>query len=236
MDSVRFVTNEAHSGNKALELRVAKYCDFTYGGDVKPVKFDTDSFADQRIMFTAAPSKISFYYKWMPSSGDYVMLDILLESENGNTLADTFVKFQAEKTAWTLANIPFNYSSIETPVYMTMKLKIAGDSIAHYGSRFLMDDFNTENITGINDLKDHDPASLKCFPVPAKDKLSVSLSRSGSLLNGSLNIIDAMGRIVQRQDVKANRYVLDIASLKPGVYCLVYTSGSNTTNCRFTKE
>jgi hypothetical protein len=235
-DSVRFVTDDAHTGNRALELRVAKYCDFTYGGDIKPVNYDADSFVDQRIAFTTVPSKVSFYYKLMPMSGDYAEVDILLEGESGDALADTFIKLKAEQLNWTLQSIPFHYSSIETPVYMTMKLKISNDSLVHYGSRFLMDDFNTESVTGISDFKDESRPQLKCFPVPAKDKLSVGLSRSSLELNGSLNIIDAMGRVVQHQDVKMKTAIFDIASLPSGVYCLVYISSSNTINCRFTKE
>ncbi|WP_190277425.1 T9SS type A sorting domain-containing protein [Taibaiella lutea] len=234
-DSVRFVTDDAHTGTRALELRVAKYCDFTYGGDIKPVNYDADSFVDQRIAFTTAPSKISFYYKLMPTAGDYARVDVLLEGESGNALADTSIKLTTEQLNWTLQSIPFHYSSMETPVYMTLKLKISSDSLTHYGSRFVMDDFNTESVTGINDLKNERITQLKCFPVPANDKLSVCLSGGGAELSGSLNIIDATGRVVQHRNVKTKTAIFDIASLQSGVYCLVYTSGNNITTCRFTK-
>lgn len=240
MDSIRFVTNEAHSGNKAMELRVARYCDFTTGSGVKPVKYNVDSFVDQRIVFTVAPSKVSFYYKLMPEMGDYGLVTIILENQVSQTLADTSFKLKGQKLDWILVNIPFHYSNgIETPVLMTMKLKLSSDSILHYGSRFLIDDFNTESVTGISESIQNIAVRLNCFPNPAKKNLSVNLSGSSIALNGTLSVMDAMGRICQSRVVKneKNRLIdMDIQMLQPGIYSLIYTSDDGTVNTRFVKE
>lgn len=235
VDSMSFPTNDAHSGNYALELRTATYCQSnTVGGNIRTMLYDVDTFADQRIPFAKRPAQFSFYYKLFSVMADRGYAEVSIEDSTGNVVADAGVNYYQAAT-WTQATIPLTYHTTDTPAYLTIKFRLYNDSGLHYGTRFLIDDIDLEGITGVNDIPS--PALLSCYPVPATSALYL---RTPENMNGPcrISITDAMGRLVQVRKLTATANTelkLDVESLPPGVYFVKLNSGSASASGKFVK-
>lgn len=78
--------------------------------------------------------------------------------------------------------------------------------------------------TGTEDLKE---SSLHIYPNPAKTHLNIELPEEFEHQNTWLEIGDLNGRILLKNSTTATNILLDISSIKPGIY-LVKVQNSNT--------
>ncbi len=235
-DSLSFATTEAHTGSYAFEMRVAGYCTDRYGGNAKMVQYNFDTFADQRIHFTERVYAFTFFYQLFPEMGDEGAVQITLEDEDGLTVANADATFGGATTGWTLATVPLTYYSADTPSYLTLKFLLHTDSVLHYGTRFLVDDIGHAGPTEIATA----PISyhyLKCFPVPADDRLYIEMPGKQNAKDVSLTITDALGRTLKRESVTIHRdrLELDVSDLAKGMYFVEVTGGGNTMKGKFLK-
>jgi serine protease len=77
-----------------------------------------------------------------------------------------------------------------------------------------------DDTTGIRETSGSGIFGLDVFPVPADDALNVRL-RNATTGGLSLGVLDMQGRTVLRSSVPAaDRHVVDISSLRPGVYVI----------------
>jgi hypothetical protein len=80
-------------------------------------------------------------------------------------------------------------------------------------------------------------ASLKLFPQPATDFVSIQLPATGSLIN--LSIVEVSGRIID--EIKAERLlnqvlILDVSKYSKGVYQIYLQSGSEILHSKLLKQ
>ncbi len=60
--------------------------------------------------------------------------------------------------------------------------------------------------------------AIVIYPNPAQNNVTVQLPYAGS--NGSMDLIDAMGRVITTQTIKGNTTQFDLAGLPPGMYII----------------
>lgn len=220
LDSIRRITTDAHTGNYAFELRVATYCATAIGGNIRPVRYNVDSFTDQRVPFTQRPAAFTFYHKLFPMQGDGVLVQVMLEDQNGSTVADGTLKLQQAATSWSQVSIPLVYRSGDVPEFLHMSFFLHSDSILHYGTRFLIDDISHTAATNVVPVKP-DYEALSCFPVPATEQLSVRLNDLPGHTTAQISITDATGRLL-RGEVAATQgngmLHIDVKELPQGIY------------------
>jgi len=78
-------------------------------------------------------------------------------------------------------------------------------------------------------------ASLKVFPVPSSDAVTVVLPES--MINTSIRIYDIQGRMVQElTGFDGNRVQVDISTLTEGIYLLKADNGVQSISSRIVKN
>lgn len=237
LDSIRHITTDAHTGNYAMELRVATYCAAAISGNIRPVRYNVDSFTDQRVPFTQRPAAFTFYHKLFSIQGDGALVQVTLEGLNGNVIANGVLRLQQPATGWSQASIPLAYYSNDVPELMRMSFTLQSDSVLHYGTRFLIDDISHTAATGIVAAT---PAyeALSCFPVPAKEQLSVRLNNLPGHTTAQIFITDATGRLL-RGEVTATQgngmLHIDVKELPQGIYFIRVQAGRIRGAGRFIK-
>ncbi len=128
------------------------------------------------------------------------------------------------------------------------RISLADDKITATSSIDLLGGglrFATWFSTGVRVLSDVDDLevvedAIQVFPVPASDELTISLDAETVVFDNqvSLEIIDAYGRIVQRQVVTAHDlslYKMDVSELSTGTYVLVLRDSQKIATQRIVK-
>jgi len=235
LDSIAFVTTDAHSGSYAFEMRALNYCDsFGMAGNIQTTLYNVDtSFVDKRIPFTERSKAFTFYYKLLPVKKDYALVNVLLENDNG-TVASAELKINSAAASWSLATMPLIYINTDTPKYLTITFQLVNDSLVHYGSRFLIDDINHIVTTGIPTGESR--TFLSCYPVPAGDELFLQIN-GVSTANGLICITDAMGKVIKTEAISflANTARINVKDLARGMYFIQLSIGAVSAKGRFVK-
>ena len=195
-DSMGFWSSDAHTGNRAYELRVATYCTTGYAGTLQTRMFSVDTFADQREPYNDTPDAFTFYYKFNSVLGDKVVTDVSLQLSDGSQMAYGVLTIQQSTAGWTLATIPLTYYDTLIPEFVVMRFNLQNDTNMHYGTRFVVDDINHIFSTAVYTLEKSHDLRLTCYPVPAKNILHISLSQA-NLHPGNLLVSDALGQPIR---------------------------------------
>lgn len=233
LDSSLFLSNDAHSGNYALEMSVRSYCNNIYAPNVKTMRYDIDTFADQRILISERPASLNFYYKLFSQEGDGLMVEITLWAEDGSTVANMTMSIHQTIPQWTRAFVPVIYTRNAQPVFMTIKFQFDNSRELHDGSRVLIDDISIDNATGIGTQANH--KTLTCYPVPANEQLFIE---TGLQTDADIIITDAIGKRVQQQTITTRTNgttAVDIHELPRGIYFVTLLAPGEISTGKFMK-
>ena len=91
----------------------------------------------------------------------------------------------------------------------------------------------TTMISPVQSVSRYGALVLKLSPVPATDRLSVSLPGAGQAL---ITIFNSNGQPVFHSTYSGTEKVLDISSLSAGQYVLVIRKGKSMTSAGFVKQ
>lgn len=233
-DSMQFWSYDAHSGQRSFELRVATYCTTGYTGTLQTRMFSIDTFADMRIPFTDTPDVFTFYYKFNAVGGDVLIAHAYLEMSDGSQVAYGEITLSQSAPGWIVGTLPLTYYESFHPEFMKMDFHLHNDTNLHYGTRFVIDDFDMVTTTSVAVIaKDHN--ALTCYPVPAQDILNIALPPATG--EGSLSVFDALGRQVMAQYVPAHTSGtrINIGNLSPGIYSVKLSTATGVSSGRFLK-
>ncbi len=76
-------------------------------------------------------------------------------------------------------------------------------------------------LTGIENVKAKDAASIMAYPNPAQDQVNITLNGVDNA-NGLFNLIDGQGRIVLQQKASGVDNNINTANLNNGIYTIIY--------------
>jgi photosystem II stability/assembly factor-like uncharacterized protein len=88
--------------------------------------------------------------------------------------------------------------------------------------------------TGIN--KKQLTNSLKIYPNPVREKISIELPGSGASMIGTVYIYGMTGQEMFRQEVKSSKVELSVSSLPSSAYFIRMISSKGTGIGKFVKE
>jgi len=232
LDSIYFATTDAHSGNYAFETRVATYCTDAYTQKIQSHRFDVDTFADQGMLFSERPAAFTFYYKLFPVGNDKACFSLSMNDSNGVPVANGTVTLSTAAHSWTQVTVVPHYSNSNTPAIINMSFQLLpGDSVVHYGSRFLIDDISFSGGTGISGTGT--ARSNELYPNPATDHINIQLPAG---TGKTLTIYNNLGQQVLQKILTAQFNKVDISMLAAGFYHYSLSTAVSCHTAGFIKQ
>lgn len=167
-------TTDAHSGNRAMEIRNAYNYTMNQGisGGALSSSDTMQSPYTSFVPIVSRPQTLSFYYKYFPVGNDtaYAYIQVLDNNTNEIGYAEQWIPSAA--SSYTLMNVPINYSSSDSAAIVFIQFKASyNDSSAHFGTRFLIDDLSLQTPNSTEDISTLNDVSI--FPNPVSDMLSI---------------------------------------------------------------
>jgi len=100
-------------------------------------------------------------------------------------------------------------------------------SVGQVGSQAYFDDVTLTNIAGIEMLLMPD-VDVVLAPNPASDRMTVTLSEQ--IKNGLFEVYNAHGKMIRQYKLNSISEILDVSSLRSGMYYYKVTEGSSKLN------
>lgn len=119
------------------------------------------------------------------------------------------------------------YNIKNNPIFDCPSIVCCTDSGAYY-----ITDYSSAGITNFNKKE----ISLKAYPVPANDFLTLECSASRSSMNNSIKIFSIDGKLIKDfslKDKSENKIKLDLKSFNEGIYYCRFESGNESITKKF---
>jgi hypothetical protein len=225
-------SSDAHSGNRALELRNA--WNFTTNtGIAGAAAVDEDSVfsswgtlnlvpTNATTFSPFAPINFGFYHKFSPVNGDSAYAQIALWDSSGYQFAEGTLLITAATNTYDLIYAPINYFNPGFAAFYSLKISTfytldPGVRQPGFGTRLLVDNigFNYANTTDINPAKTQNAFSV--YPNPAKDEIHFD-----SKLNTAspYRLCNIFGQTVMEGTIYPETNSISILNINSGVYFL----------------
>lgn len=219
-------TNDAHSGQYALELRNAYNVTQNYaiGGAAG---------ADEDTLFTAwgiteqvpvygVPLDFKFYYKYFPVNGDTAYAFVSVTDSSGAIIGNAETFITGNTSAYTYSSTPITYIPGSTPAFMSIQFHTSQPGgQTSYGTRLLIDDVEITSSTTVGEKEPSNKNRLTIYPNPASEKISMNVD---GFRAEKIVIYDLQGKIVKQDN--NNLTEIQISDLPRGAYFLE-VSGEN---------
>lgn len=236
-----FPTSDAHSGQKALEMRNA----FNYtsnqplAGSVRLMSNDSDFFAyAPMVAIQQRPASFSFYYKFFPVAGDTAFASMVVYNSSGSEIGRSEIGISAPAGNYTQAVKTVTYQSADPAAYIDIDFATAKPgSNAAFGTRLLVDDVGT----GTAATAIYSPALKKetaiIFPNPVQNYLMLGPENIFAGQSGTMEISDMNGRLTRQLDFNGSEkdLAIDVSQLTRGMYVLKIISGQKIYTNTFIK-
>jgi len=219
------VTNDAHTGNYALELRNAY--NFTtqtgYPGGACAMQ-DSNQFYSLLLDFSniGNPDQLNFYYKFLAVGNDSGYAKITVFDSLFDQIAVTEIRLGANST-YSFVNVPITYnqagSAIAAQLCFFNSTPLGSTNL---GSRLNIDDVNITTTTGLQI-----PVISEGFhlvPNPANDIINIFSNEKSN----QIQVFDMQGRAVFKSFDVENK--IDCHNWKEGMYIVKIQSGQKTKN------
>lgn len=237
-------SNDAHSGQYALELRNSyNYTTNTpfMNGTANATLPDTTMYQGftQFLVLPSKPYAIDFYYKYAQNPfNDSTICTVTVFNSDLAEIGNGLTKFWDNNPIYQLKTVAINYFNLidiamgdSIPAFISVQFKNkVTTSIPHVGQRTLIDDVAVNNNPlGLNSKNKHE--SLKLYPNPASNQLIV-LNAPNYL--ASIYTID--GKLMLNQNLNLNN-TIDVRDLSSGVYLVKLTNAAGfSIQEKFIKE
>jgi len=239
-------TDSVHSGNFAarVETQEIAVMQVKIPGVVGTLQLDwvgMKAILGQPYTWNTKPTRFQGYYMSFPKANDSSAAILLLSKWNTathkrDTLAYNRLVFHGTVSSYTLFDAPVNYINNTTmPDSITvLLLSCAGynarymlGSVGQVGSQAYFDDVTLTDVTGTQYLLMPE-VTVKLSPVPVSDQLTVSLS--GELSHGSMEIYTTTGQTVNTVPLIATTNTISVSALAAGVYFYKVLDGNSVIN------
>lgn len=230
------VTNDAYTGNYALEMRNAyNYTANEVINGWASVDEDTAYSAWGSLEFVSLsyrPDNFNFYYKYESVNGDSGIARLAFYDYMGNVIGEANMIFAGTNSSYTAVNLPVTYSSLDPVVSFSLNFSTyysladypAG---ANFGTRLIIDDVGFSGSTGVSDLSNSGEAIL--YPNPCRDFVSVKNTNASEY-----TIYSYTGQIIQTGNLDPDKKIVFGQNPSKGIYTLELKEGNQIRRKNFT--
>ncbi|HLA55459.1 MAG TPA: T9SS type A sorting domain-containing protein [Flavobacterium sp.] len=233
---------DAFSGEKAMEIRNA-YNETT--DKVIPgftTLFNESNSTSASGWNTGFPLPVGatveffgFHYKFFPLGNDVAKATLEVFGESG-LIGTAEVVISGATTEYTYVASPIDFTSNETPVFMTISFSMAAEGSAPvFGSSLVIDDVDLNN-SSLHAVE-HDATPFALYPTLATDEIHLVANAASNELF-AVAVIDVQGRTAKQQQLQLSDTpsTLNVGDLAQGVYILRAVSGKTSYTGRFIKK
>ncbi len=223
-----FFNNDAHTGNRAMEIRNAFNVTKNEVIPGKMILFNEDEGSTtasgwntgQQISDNITLEGLGFYYKFFPLNNDTAQAKLELFNSGGESVGIAVVEISGLHSDYTYASAPIEITSTETPTFMTVEFSMgSGTTNATMGSKLIIDDVSTTNLPLSNPFVQ--ASQFLIYPTLASQEIHIA--KGDNMLDGSyaIEIFTLDGRAIKRltldlyEDTPAT---IDVSALSQGVY------------------
>jgi hypothetical protein len=103
-------------------------------------------------------------------------------------------------------------------------------------SEWGLDSFLTQPGTGINPVGEVKEFRIQAFPNPAKDKISMRVTKGLKQGMGYIEIVDLAGRVMKKEQMESDVQEISIDAMPAGVYIIKYTDDKHSNVIKLNKE
>jgi Secretion system C-terminal sorting domain len=223
-------TNEAFSGNKALDIRNA------YNNTKQQVipggaMVFQDATQDMPGWGAGMPvalgdeiTLLGFHHKFMPfGTTDAVTAELVVFGESGEigraTITISNPNFLPVPIDFSYLETPVIYTSTETPIFMTLSFMMGEIETATYGTRWIIDNVRVNNslLATTKNLV----SKFSVLPTLANDQITITKNDAQSNSNSNFKIINLEGRVLKNLNTDSKITNVNIADLASGMYYIV---------------
>lgn len=237
-----FKTTDAHSGTFAARMvtdRISPPVNLLVTGTLAIGEFDENGTPPENLKlgkpFTTRADKFTGWYKFNSVAGDSCDLYCLLSKWNSTTMArDTIawagLREYTTQPAYIKFDLPFNYSSSDTPdsISMVFASSAGGANFqGQVGNELFIDDVVLETATGLEIMLMAE-VNISVFPNPSTDQVNFTFSRA--IREGRLEILDLNGRLLDEIEFTGDQTSLRVADWAVGTYFYRAWDGTEKLN------
>jgi len=237
-------SNDAHSGQYALELRNSyNYTTNTpfMNGTANATLPDTTMYQGftQFLVLPSRPYGLDFYYKYAQNPfNDSTICNVTIFNSDLAEIGGGLAKFWDNNPNYQLKTVSINYHNMidiamgdSIPAFISVQFKNkVTTTLPHVGQRTLIDDVAINyNPLGLNSRNKYE--SMKIFPNPASHELAI-LNASNNLAS----IYTMEGKLIISQKLNLDN-TIDVSDLSSGVYLVRLTNSAGfSIQEKFMKE
>ena len=241
-DFVRMSQGKAEGGNAAaVANKSMPVFNIFLNGDL--IQGDVD---EMNYLFTELPSgthELGVQAVYEHGLSDIVSINVTIQEDEPETFAVTFNIMDEDGQPITDASITFDGTEYDSGHYTfdelaegTYSYLVQYDGYWDVSGEVEVHEDITVDVTMVVDdtfVADPEPLKVTIYPNPTQDILNIDLYNYAH--NGSINIYNINGVLLQTHDLKSSESQFDISGLAEGIYLLEIISGNTKLFERFTK-
>ncbi len=233
-------TNDAYSGNTALELRNA-WNFSTNTGIAGAVALDEDTVFSAWGLSNLVPTygtqfnpfepvNFKFHYKFHPVNGDSASVEIVLWDSSGYQVAEGLAVITDSASTYTLMTVPINYSITGGAAFYSFTIRNfyssePGSHQPSLGTRFIVDNIGFNYFSASADNTTKNDRQINVYPNPARSWINIDAQ---AFKNTHFKIHSIIGQTILEGNLQPNSNTIDLNGFEEGVYILEINSDDNT--------
>jgi hypothetical protein len=222
--------NNAHSGLYDVRLETKLLFGVAANGIITTGKIIVNGLSGTTVGGVPSherPDSIFGWYKFFPGRGGDNQpdtTDIEMTLFKTDSVEVGFAKFQDWDTVadWTRFSVPIKYSSPDPPDTIRWLLSSSAGYTANVGSVMYVDDLGTSFTTGISPVH----SSSATLHLTTNLSQNIIVAESAVPLNGTIQILDVSGRIIQRFNFSGKNGTFHVNNLANGTYTYEFADDS----------
>jgi hypothetical protein len=161
--------------------------------------------------------ELSFAYHMSGSDMGELHLDILMNGVWTNGIIPVISGDQG--TNWLQQTVDLNAYS-----FNIVNFRFRGITGVDFDSDIAIDDINIDDALSVDDLSSN---QFTVYPNPSNGELMYKLLNHE---NATIEVRDAQGKVVFREDVTQNQGEIDLSHVAKGIYVVQFTTANTSTN------
>ena len=176
--------------------------------------------------FTARPDTLRFWYKFIPAGNDTGLAGIGLSKWNGSHVVIGLGMMQVfnNTTSYTLAEIPIEYYSSETPDTIMISFVSSFNSNPTAGTMLFIDDISLDYPTGVKEITSNTPETflLTAYPNPFNPSTTIRY-QIPEMSFVTIKVYDVLGNEIativnEEKTIGSYEVEFDASELTSGIY------------------
>jgi hypothetical protein len=168
--------------------------------------------------YTDLPTELFGQFKYAPSGLDTGFVSVWF-TENGVEVGRGRFDFTETSGGWTAFSVTIDYDAGAAPDSMNVMFSSSNSDASSIpaGTVLEIDAIGFGSYLSIETLKSK---SMRCFPNPTKDTLTIELQKSTS---GQVQVIDQKGAVLKIEQFSGDTISMDLLDLPAGIYQVLVT-------------